>query len=265
MKKKIFAVALAATMVAGSTMSAFAEGISGDLTVDAFFSAKTDAVEVADGQTVTFTFNNKSVGTQNWENFVMAVTGATGDAYTGAEQEIAVFRADAWGWGGGMSSFDDPNNGGGKETPFVFDTDANFDNWVADMTAGVACTVNFTKSGNTITYDAKVGNYYVKTTATSTVDLPSTVYVFFTGEKCELTGFNTSFAGAETPAETPSEEAPAETEAAPAETDAAPAPAPAETQAAAPQTGDATNVAIFALAAVAACGAVVATRKKVTE
>jgi hypothetical protein len=203
MKKKIFAVALAAAMTVSSAFTAFAvetaDSITGDLTVTTFFNEKTDAVELKSGDSYTFTFNDKSNGTNNWENYVMAVVGAEGDAYTGADQEILIVRADAWGWGGSMSDFVAPDATGNA---LVFNSDVNWDNWAADTAAGVDCEVTIARNGDTLDYTAKIGSYTVSTSATSGVALPDSCYVFFTGENCDLTGFATTTSGSDVSADT---------------------------------------------------------------
>ena len=263
MKKKFFAVALATTMALSTAMTAFAvdvkDTISGDLTVTDFFGNKTDAVELKSGDSYTFKFKNTSTDSaNNWENYVMAVTGAIGDAYTGADQEILVVRADAWGWGGGMSDFVAPDAADGNK--LVFTSDANFDTWKDEMKAGVDCEVTIARTGDKLDYTAKIGSYTISASATSGKALPESCYVFFTGEKCSLTGITTTKAGsgaANTPAATTAagndNNTPAATTTAAAKNNTA------------AKTGDVAPVAALAAVAVVACAAVVVSRKKVTE
>lgn len=197
MKKKIFTAALAAAVAMATAPAVLAveqtDAITGDLNVTDFFGAKTDAVQLNDGESVTFKFNNKSNGTNNWDNFVMCVTGEVGEAYTGADQEILVVRADNWGWGGGYSDFVAPDASGNK---LNFETDINWDLWADECQNGMDVEITVSKEGNTLAYNAKIGEYTDKLTATSGVDLPGSVYIFFTGENCDLTGFSTSKGGA---------------------------------------------------------------------
>lgn len=158
----------------------------GDLKVSEFFSKRTNTVQLKSGETCTLSFHNKSNGTNNHENFIMAIAGETGEAYTGAAQEVLVIRADNWGWGGGYSDFATPDAAGGNK--LVFDTNIDWDKWVAFSQAGFDVNITLTRTGDTITYNAAMGNYYVKLTATSGKALPDTLYVFLTGENCELTG-----------------------------------------------------------------------------
>ncbi len=163
--------------------------IEGTLDITGFFSAKTNMVPLRSGESYTFTFTNTSKGSSNWENFVLAVVGATGAAYTGAEQEILILRADNWGWGGGMSDFVAPDAAEGNK--LVFDSNIDWDQWVAACKAGVPVTVTISRKGDTLTYDATIGEWYVKLTATSGKALPKTAYVFFTGENCTLSDIQT--------------------------------------------------------------------------
>ena len=103
-----------------------ADSITGDLAVTTFFNEKTDAVELRDGDTYTFKFTNKSAGTNNWENFIMAITGAAGEYYTGSSEEILIIRADNWGWGGGMSNFSTPDSMSYNECWLNFKTDIDW-------------------------------------------------------------------------------------------------------------------------------------------
>ena len=193
MKKQILSLAVVSALAATLAPAAFAvektEAISGDLNVTNFFGEKTDAVELKDGDSYTFTFKNKSNGTNNYENYVLAVTGAIGDDYTGADQEIVVIRADNWGWGGGMSDFAAPDAADGNK--LAFETDIDWNAFESDCQAGVDVEVTLSRDGNTIIYDAKIGNYSDKLTATSGVALPESAYAFFTGENCDITGITT--------------------------------------------------------------------------
>lgn len=164
-----------------------AEDEPGTLTVTGFFSKKTDFTALKSGETLTYTFKNTSNGSNNWENYVMAIVSADAASYTGADQEVAIIRADAWGWGGGASDFVAPDGEGNK---LAFETNANFDEWQAKMKAGVDVKLTVALDGNTLTYNATIGEYTVSMTATSGVDLPDTLYVFFTGENCVLSNIN---------------------------------------------------------------------------
>ncbi len=190
MKKKLFLAAITATAIVSTAMTTFAaDTISGNLTVTSFFSKKTDVVELESGNSYTFKFHNKSNGTNAWENYVMAITGAANDAYVGAEQDILIIRADSWGWGGELSDFVSPSEDGNE---LIFETNVkDWDAWKTAAQAGFDCEVTIKREGNTLIYTAKTGDYTSKVTATSGKNLPETCYVFFTGENCSLTGFTT--------------------------------------------------------------------------
>lgn len=198
MKKRFLALGMAAVTAMSSVvttpLTALAvdtrDKISGDLTVTGFFNEKTDAVELKSGDSYIFKFHNKSNGTTNYENYVMAVTGTIGADYVNGEQEVLIIRADNWGWGGGMSDFLAPDaiNEGNK---LIFETNVNWEAWLPATQAGIDCEVTISRDGDTLSYNGKMGDYFFKTTATSGKKLPESCYVFFTGQNCDLTGFTT--------------------------------------------------------------------------
>lgn len=228
MKKILAALAAAATMVTAMAIPASAADL-GDLTVDGFFTATTDksAVELKSGDTATITFDNKSNGTNNWDNFIVAVVGAN---HTSADEEVVIIRADAWGWGGGLSDLAAPD---GTGNTLAFNSDINWDEWVAAMQAGVKCDVTISRDNDTLTYTAKIGDYNVSSTIISGVALPESCYIFLTGENCALTGIKAEVTSAAAPAE-------------PATLEATEADGPA-VETTAPSTG---NVAVASVAAV---------------
>ena len=161
----------------------------GNLTVTSFFGNKTEFTALKNGETLTYSFTNTSNGSNNWDNFVMAVANADADSYAGADNEVIVIRADAWGWGGGASDFVAPD---GEGNALTFETDANFDEWQTKMKEGADVNLTIALDGNTLNYKATIGEYNVSLSATSGVDLPDTLYVFFTGENCKLTNIAVS-------------------------------------------------------------------------
>ena len=196
--KKILAVIMVVAMMAALSTSLFAveklekaDTITGDLTVTGFFNESTKAIEFKSGDSYTFKFNNKSNDpTKNYTNFVLAICGALSEKYGGSDEEILIMRADNWAWGGKMSDIEEP----GKETNPV-KVESNITDWdafKAAMGAGLNVEITLTRDGNTITYDAKMGDFTTKMTATSGKDLPETAYVFFTGEQVTLTGITTT-------------------------------------------------------------------------
>lgn len=162
--------------------------IEGNLTVTAFFLEKTNMVPLSSGDKYTFTFTNTSKGTNNYENFVVGIVGTNASPYPGAEKEILIVRADRYGWGGGMSDFVRPDEAGNA---LVFDSNIDWDKWVAACKAGVPVTVTVSRSGNTLNYEAAIGDWYVKLSATSGKALPKTAYLFLTGENCTLSNIKT--------------------------------------------------------------------------
>ncbi len=263
MRKKLLTVALAATMAVASVFSAFAveakDAISGDLTVTGFFNEKTDAVELKSGDTLNVKFNCKSESiSENYHTYVMAVTGAIGDAYTGATEEVLILRGDSWGWGGGASDIVAPDKDGNK---LAFESDVNWDEWQNLLKGGADVNITLSRNANTLTYEAKVGTYTMKTTTTSGKALPDTLYVFLTGENTVLSGISTSKTSASTtpdPTPAPSDDKKDEP------TTAAPAGSK-DNNVKPSQTGDTTAVAVVAIVALGAAVAVIASKKKVTE
>ncbi len=197
MKKRFLALGMAAvtaiSSVATNPITTLAvettNEICGDLKVTTFFNEKTDAVELKTGDSYIFKFHNKSNGTANYENYVMAVTGAIGADYVNEEQEVLIIRADNWGWGGGMSDFVVPDAKEGNK--LIFETNVNWEAWLPATQAGIDCEVTISRDGNTLSYNGKMGDYFFSTTATSGKELPESCYVFFTGQNCDLTGFTT--------------------------------------------------------------------------
>ena len=166
--------------------------ISGDLTVTSFFNEKTNAVLFQDGDTYKFRFHNTSNGQYNYENYVIGIIGTAMDAYTGFLDEVAILRADTWGWGGGMSDFVTPDGNGNQ---IQFNTNIEYENNVFEsmMQEGADCEVILRRVGDTIIYSAKIGDYTASSQMTSGITLPEDCYIFFTGENCSLTGFETEY------------------------------------------------------------------------
>ena len=101
MRKKILAIALATTMAFSTAVVAVpanknvAEAAVGDATVkdldigDAF-TANTGDEDVSGNFQLVYKFTNKSVGTNNWDNYIVEI-------FDGAGQYIST-RADNFGW-----------------------------------------------------------------------------------------------------------------------------------------------------------------------
>ena len=189
-KTKILAgTVLPADIVEGNVVRKTDE-ITGDYKIGGFFTEKTDAVELKSGDTYTCTFHNKSNGSNNWENYVMAVIGEIGYDYVDNSDEVLIVRADAWGWGGGKSDFGEPDSNAENKLVFTSNID-DWNAWNELMASGADCKVTLSRNGDTLVYTAVMGSYEVKCTAVSGYSLPESCYVFFTGENCELTGFKT--------------------------------------------------------------------------
>lgn len=205
MKKKFLAATLASVMAVTSAAAVSAvdvkDTISGNLTVNGFFVEKTDAVELKSGESYTIEFHNKSNGDANWNNYVLAIVGEIGEKYIDAAQEVLIIRADAWGWGGGYSDFVAPDAAEGNKLAFVSNVD--WDKFLADTQAGCDVKISIGREGDTLTYNADIGNYNVKLNATSGKALPESLYVFLTGDNCELTGITATKTPAETEPDVP--------------------------------------------------------------
>ena len=186
----VYAVDTTAQM--GTEVRDSMHNISGDLTVTTFFNEKTNAVLFQDGDTYKFRFHNTSNGQNNYENYVIGIIGTAMDAYTGFLDEVAILRADTWGWGGGMSDFVTPDGNGNQ---IQFNTNIEYENNVFEsmMQEGADCEVILRRVGDTIIYSAKIGDYTASSQMTSGITLPEDCYIFFTGENCSLTGFETEY------------------------------------------------------------------------
>jgi hypothetical protein len=67
-----------------------------------WWSAFSDLIKVAPGETFVSTFTNYSSGANNWNNFVICLV--KGDLSLGADGEYAILRADNYGWGAGYAA-----------------------------------------------------------------------------------------------------------------------------------------------------------------
>ena len=179
--KKILAAFVAVAVMVAMVIPVSAANL-GDLTVTNFFNEKTDMVELKGDGTCTVKFHDVSNGVNGWDNYIFAIVSATGDAYTGLDQEVLIIRADRWAWGGNYGAF----STAADELVANFETDINWDSFESEMQAGVDVDLTLTREGNALTYNAKIGNYNVTFKGTSANDLPETLYFFLTGENCTL-------------------------------------------------------------------------------
>ncbi len=192
--KKIFAAALAGAMVLGSALTVSAATLP-DVTVDAFWGAHSEGVEVT-STGVTITFKGTSTGgANNYETPVYVLytsadgkVGAAGDeGYT----EYWVQRSDNYGWIG------DANTSDVSKLPAGYTyTDANlaadFDwaKWLEANKAGVDCTVSAKIDGDKVV--ASITNNGITSQITAKVDTSKKIYIALTGEKCTMTGITTT-------------------------------------------------------------------------
>ncbi|MBP3339237.1 MAG: hypothetical protein J6L69_07525 [Lachnospiraceae bacterium] len=202
MKKKLLTVALAATMVISSALSAFAA----DTITGAWWTAWTPGYEVTD--TVEFDIDVKG-GSANYQNlsavFVnVATDGATTPSADNFEgyKEYAVVRADSWGWGGGDNKSVDGNAITYTTTwdsEDVFSTEnvngddkGAIDKWddlVAVMKdAHIDAKISKTATGISLEYVVTGANGHGFTyTATTDVDTSAGLYVFFACDTSDVT------------------------------------------------------------------------------
>lgn len=188
MRKRILATALTLVMLLAFAFTATAAGgevIEGSITTPGFFSEVTNTVPLKSGDGYTFKFHNKSNGYTNWENFILAVSGAS-DA-TGFDQALLILRADSFGWGDGIHFPTIDEVLAGDTLPFVNNV-TDWESFMMDSRSGFDVTVTIQRDGDTLLYTAQMNEYTVTLTAVSKAPLPETVYVFLTGENCVLTG-----------------------------------------------------------------------------
>ena len=191
MKKKFFAVAMAATMALSTVMTASAATADVDITGGLGSGNTGDEVVTGDFD-VTYTFHNASYDTSaNWNNFAV-------ELYNGAN--FITMRADAFGWGAGdyQSVLDGATTWTGQPEDWAV--------WAAGM-ADADVTVNVKRSGNvlTFTYDINAGgtDYHFVGVTPEIPNLAETLNIHLTGEKVNLTDITfttyTSGAGGEDP------------------------------------------------------------------
>jgi hypothetical protein len=135
----------------------------------AWWTAFSDMIKVAPGETFVSTFTNYTSGANNWNNFCIVLS--KGDLSLGADGEYAVVRADNYGWGNGYAACT------------ATGTQGDWATWLAAMD-GAKVTTYITNNGNG-TADVKavmVGNdgvtYEQSYTGINTVD-PNDFYFRF--------------------------------------------------------------------------------------
>ena len=217
---KVFAVALAASMAFSTPYASAAlvstsktyEGTEGQYSkaTDGFWTAWSDFYRVSDDFDVTFEFNNKGDGTNNWCNYVIGFSNAV-DYAAGAPADIAGYkeyyclRSDAFGWANGdITSFANITPEG-NEVKYTFDW-ADWDTFVKMMT-DAKISMNITRTGNDFAIkavitgsDSKTYNYGVNFTMEADKDMN----IIFSSESAEVTmlSFKDNKAGTDTTAPT---------------------------------------------------------------
>ena len=261
MKKKIFAVALAAVMTVTSAMSAFADTADVDIT-GGLGSANTGDEALGAGDfDVTYTFHNASHDTSaNWFNFAVELFDADGNFIT--------MRADAFGVGAGTGAYNDALGTWGQDQLTTWTGQPeDWAVWAADM-ADADVTVNVKRAGNvlTFTYDMKAGsNTYQFVGVTPEIpNLADELSIHLGGEKVNLTNVKFTNGAAAGGNDTPAAGG-NDTPAAGGNTGAGTDAPAGNGNAGGATTGDVAPYAVAVLAVAAAAVVVVLQKKKVTE
>lgn len=277
MKKKFFAVAMAATMALSTVMTASAATVSGG-----WWTAWTESYELTD--TLEFDIDVKG-GDAVWNNVAAVFTNAkiTGNQLPADEvgesyKEYAVIRGDNWGWGGG-------NNMSIDGTPITYEggvAELGDIDFIATM-KDCHIDATITRNGNDITmvYQGTGANGKTFTrTAKFSADVSAGCYVFFVPDSAEVTvtpvidvpeettteetTVEETTAEETTAEETTAEETTAE-ETTAKETTVNESSNNTETTTSktdSPKTGESSAVAVLGVVAVMACAGVVVSRKK---
>lgn len=226
MKKKLLTLAMAATMVVSSVFTAFA-----DETVECsgWWVAHSQGYEVdADGLELSFKNTTYDTAVKNWDGPIYVVyTGDEAKVNGAGYAEYGVARGDLFGWNSAANTGD---AAAFEATGNKFEKVAEPADWAGYLTAlkaGADCKLKATLNGDELVVEFTVADATSK--ATWKVDGSKKVYISVGGENCTLTEVKEVAASAT------------------------------------PSTGDYTAVLPVALVALAAAGAVVASRKKVTE
>ncbi len=214
MKKKLFAVALAAVMVVSSAVSAMAESIA-DVNASGWWVAHSKGVEITEaGVEISYKSTTDATATANWNAPIYVVYSADA-AFAPADgamtcntaagyAEYWVMRADNYGWAGAGLGAGNTASATDLETLGVgFENNAadkDWTNWVAENQAGVNGKVTAKKTAADkveVTFD----HNGVKSTCTIPVPADKTIYVSLSGELCTLTNITAEAipAGSTTP------------------------------------------------------------------
>ena len=278
MRKKIFAVALAAVMTVTSAMSAFAETKAELTSSDPFVNTGDEKLE--GDFDITYTFHTASTLAANWDTFAIEFysdaveTGSTGKGFL-------TLRADAYGWwaeGWLADSVEGQTDVNANWTG----NDAGWDTWMTDV-ADADVTINAKRAGEVISVEYAIkgtnGSSYNFTNSIENVGgFGDYVYAHLTmaqtaGVEVSLTNIkftNNGAAGNDTPA-ADDDQKPADGNDTPATNDKPATDAPATNapagngNAGGASTGDVAPYAVAVLAVAAAAVVVVLQKKKVTE
>lgn len=185
MKKKIFALALAAVMlVSGAMTASAATGTMPDLDCNGWWVDHTDGLEMKDGVTYTVTFDTQYVagtdtdGQSNWDSPIFIVYtsdvnkigNVDPDNVNPAFVEYWVGRVDNWGWGTAGATYT---------------TTGDWDNFLATMAAGCEGKLVATLTGTTL--DVSIAAAGLEAVYSMTVDTTKPVYLSISGQFCTIT------------------------------------------------------------------------------
>ena len=160
------------------------------VTITGFKTETAESVKLIDGASVTFNFRNKSNGDENWFNFIFDITNVN---INDGVNNIVTIRADNYAWGDPATYYDRSNG----TLVGMNDTPDEWANWLAAAQAGVDVEVTITKNGNTINYQATIGEDGKGNTMTLTskIPLPEEITVNLTGERCVLSNISYTVEG----------------------------------------------------------------------
>lgn len=174
MKKKLLTLAMAAAMAISTALTSFA-ATEESVTLTGFASGT--SAEILEGDfDVTYTFNDKSTGTDNWDNAIVEFW------VDGAASHVDV-RLDRFGW----------LNAHADKTAEITWTDSNdpatldWATWANKMRAGEDVTINVVRKGNTFTITTSSAGYTFVGEVTSADYEGKKVGIRLTGEEAELT------------------------------------------------------------------------------
>ena len=143
-----------------------------------------------DGVTITMDSKTYENGTNNWNAPIVILYSGDEAKVNGASYyEYWVHRADNYGWAGGWGNF--LNTGANlaelNALGVTYESsveDGSWDNWVADLQAGVECTVDAKLVGSNAVLTIECNG--VKNTITIPVDASKPLYLSVSGEMCVL-------------------------------------------------------------------------------